>query len=348
MEKEIKYCRKRRKLKNYFLKGLAISGFVILILFLSFRNKKTEDIPLYTNNLFTSVYHAGNRQEHADKIVLIRVEGIILNSGDQWNVIANANDIADQLYNAGNDPSVKAVILYIDSPGGEITAVEKIYHHIKEIGKKGKKTIALMDSIAASGGYYISAGCDRIIAKKLTITGSIGVIIDSFKYYNLLGKIGVENEVYKTGEFKDFLNPTRPSTLKEQELVKNMLNESYEDFIGVVSTGRINKNKTLTAKYIKKSIIGDGRIFSGQEALNLGLIDQLGYYNDAVDEAIRLAHLDKKNTQIIRYEGKIGISDLLGRLLYKKFKINLELPGIERNTHIKSGNLYFLYPGALQ
>jgi len=278
---------------------------------------------------------------------LIRIEGIILNSEDRWNAIANANYISDQLYSAENDPFVKAVILYIDSPGGEITAVEKIYHHIKNIKVKGKKTIALMDSIAASGGYYISAGCDKVIAGKLTITGSIGVIIDSYKYYNLLNKIGVQDEVYKTGEFKDFLNPARPSTLKEQELVKSMLNESYEDFIQVVSTGRINQNRNLTVEYIKKSIVGDGRIFSGQEALVLGLVDRLGYYSDAVDEAIQLTKLDKNNVQIISYEGKIGIGDLLNRLLYKNFRINLEIPGINRNAHIKSGSLYFLYPGAL-
>ncbi len=347
MEKEIKNYKRKRRLKSYFFRGLLVLGIIILILVFSFMNKKTEDIPLYSNNLLTSVYHAGNSNEQTDKIALIRVEGIILNSGDKWDAIADANNISDQLYNAENDPSVKAVILYIDSPGGEITAVEKIYHHIKNIEKKGIKAIALMDSIAASGGYYISAGCDKIIAGKLTITGSIGVIIDSYKYYSLLNKIGVQDEVYKTGEFKDFLNPARPSTLKEQELVKNMLNEAYEDFIQVVSTGRINRSKSLTVEHIKKSAVGDGRVFSGQEALALGLIDRLGYYSDAVDEAIQLAKLDKKNVQIITYEGKIGIGDLLNRLLYKKFKINLEIPGVNRNTHIKSGNLYFLYPGAL-
>ena len=347
MEKEIKNYRKKRRLKSYFFKGMVVSGIIILILSFSFKNKKTEDVPLYSNNLFTSVYHAGNSSEQADKIALIKIEGIILSSEDRWDVIANANNISDQLYNAENDPSVKAVVLYIDSPGGEITAVEKVYHHIKNIEKKGKKVIAMMDSIATSGGYYISSGCDRIIAGKLTITGSVGVIIDSYKYYSLLNKIGVQDEVYKTGEFKDFLNPSRPSTLREQELVKNMLNESYEDFIQVVSTGRINQNKNLTVEYIKKSKVGDGRIFSGQEALALGLVDRLGYYSDAVDEAIQLAKLDKENVQIISYEGEIGIGDLLHRLLYKKFRINLEIPGVNRNAHIKPGNLYFLYHGAL-
>lgn len=347
MEKEIKNYRKKRRLKSYSFEGVVVLGVVILILLFSFMNRKTEVVPLYSSNLFTSVYHAGSSNEQADKIALIKIEGMILSSEDPWDAIANANSISDQLYNAENDPLVKAVILYIDSPGGETTAVEKIYHHIENIRKKGKKTIALMDSIAASGGYYISAGCDRIISGKLTITGSIGVTINNYKYYGLLSKIGVQDEVYKTGEFKDFLNPARPSTLKEQELVKNMLNESYEDFIQVVSTNRISKNKNLTVEYIKKSIIGDGRVFSGQEALALGLIDHLGYYSDAVDEAIQLAKLDKKNVQIISYEGKIGISSFLKRLLYKKFKINLEFPGVNRNAHIKSGNLYFLYPGAL-
>jgi len=349
MKQEIKNQRRKRNLKSYFFKVLVVFCIIILILLFSSRNKKTEDVPLYTNNLFTSVYHTGSHSEYADKIALIRVEGIILNSENNWswNTIASANNISDQLYNAENDSSVKAIILYIDSPGGEETAIEKIHHHIKSVEKKGKKTVALMNSVAASGGYYIAAGCDRIIAGKLTITGSIGVIIDSYKYYNLLSKIGVQDEVYKTGEFKDFLNPARPSTLREQELVQNMLNESYEDFIQVVSAGRINKDKSLTVDYIKKSIIGDGRIFSGQEALNLGLIDKLGYYSDAVDEAIQLAKLDKKNVQIITYEGKMGIGELLSRLLYKKFSINLEIPGINRNAYIKPGSLYFLYPGAL-
>lgn len=348
MEKEIKNCRKTKSSKSYFLKGLVVFGIMILILLLSFTHRKAEDIPLYSNNLFTPVYYAGCSSEQADKIALIRIEGIISNTEDSWwDATTNANNISDQLYNAENNPSIKAVILYIDSPGGEITAVEKIHHHIKNIEKKGKKVIALMDSIAASGGYYISAGCDKIIAGKLTITGSIGVIIDSYKYYNLLNKIGVQDEIYKTGEFKDLLNPARPSTPKEQELIKNMLNESYEDFIQVVSMGRKNQNKNLTVEYIKNSIVGDGRVFSGQEALVMGLVDRLGYYSDAVDEAIHLAKLDKKNVQIISYESKVGISDIINRLLYKKFKINLEIPGVNRNAHVKPGSLYFLYPGAL-
>lgn len=348
MEEEIKKCRKKRKLRRYFLRIVIILAIFLLVLFLSFYNRRAADVPLYSNNLFSSVYYAGKNADSADKIALIRVKGIILNSGAQWDEIANANSISDQLYDAENNPSVKAIILFIDSPGGEISAVEKVYHRIEEVRKHGIKVIALMDSVAASGGYYISAGCDRVIAGKLTITGSVGVIINSYKYYDLLGKIGVQDEVYKTGKFKDFLNPARPSTQQEQELVKNMLDESYDDFIQVVSRGRINSNGELTPEYIKKSAVGDGRIFSGQEALKLGLIDQLGYYDDAVDEAIKLSKMNKNNIQIISYEENIGFTDFIQRLLFEKFKLNVEIQGITRNAYIRPGNLYFLYPGYLK
>ena len=208
-----------------------------------------------------------------------------------------------------------------------------------------RPVVALFDSMAASGGYYVSAQSDWIISGRLSITGSIGVIIDSIKYYDLLGKIGVQDEVYKTGEFKDLLNPARPTTIPEKEILKNMVNESYNVFVEIVSQGRISKNKKLTAEYIKKSEIGDGRIFSGQEALKLGLVDQLGYYSDALDKAISLAGLNKNDVQVVKYEEKFTFEQFLSRLMVKNFKINLEIPGIKREGSIQPGNFYYLYRG---
>lgn len=338
--------RKKKKL-GCFLKTVIclVVAFVALIVLGSFFKTEEKDINLYSSEKVEQVYISGNRKA-INKIAVIQVNGIIANGGvDSWDKVASSDSISNQIYSAQIDPDIRAIILEINSPGGEISAIDKIYNYIKEFKVTKRPVVALFDSMAASGGYYISAETDWIVAGRLSITGSIGVIIDSIKYYDLLGKIGVQDEVYKTGEFKDILNPARPTTLPEKEILKNMIDESYNVFVGIVSQGRISRNKKLTPEYIKRSEIGDGRIFSGQEALSLGLVDELGYYSEAVNKAISLAGLDKSDVQIVRYEEKLTFAQLLSRLMFKNFKINLEIPGIKRETSIQPGNFYYLYRG---
>ncbi len=340
-----KLPKEKKKLGCFFKVIICVLAvFIGLIILGSILKTEKKDVNLYSSESVEQVYASGN-QNSLNKIAVIGVNGIIANGPDSWENIANADYIANQIYSAQIDPEVKAVILEINSPGGEVSAADKIYNYISNFKATKKPVVALFDSMAASGGYYISAQSDWIVSGRLSITGSIGVIINSYKLYDLLGKIGVKDEVYKTGEFKDLLNPARPTTVPEEQILKNMVDESYNVFVGIVSHGRISKNKKLTPEYIKKSEIGDGRIFSGQEALELGLVDQLGYYSDALDKAILLAKLDKNDVQVVRYEENFTFEQLLSRLMFKNFKINMEIPGFKKESSIQPGSFYYMYGG---
>jgi len=323
--------------------GLII--FVIIIGFLisgSF-NKITEK-PLSSSRSFKQVYYSGEADAKS-KIVLIKINGIILNSDNPWGSIANANDICEKLSMAAKDKNVKAVILDIDSPGGEITATDKIYHYVEKVKKANKPVIALMESVAASGGYYVAVGADYIIASRLTTTGSIGVIINSFNFYKLLEKIGIADEVYKSREMKDILNPARPRTPAEEKIVQDLVNESYNEFVKIVSEGRIVKDPKLTPEYIKDSIIGDGRIFSGSQALKLGLVDQLGYFEDAKEKAVSLAKLSKDNYKIISYKENLSFLDIFQKIVNDNFSLKVNINGLSQYISTEPGKMYFLYMG---
>lgn len=336
---------KKRKMGCFFkIVICVVLVFIGLVILGNLFRSDGKDVNLYSSEKIEQVYVSGN-QKSLNKIAIIYVHGIIINGVDAWDNVANADYIANQIYSAQIDPEVRAILLEVNSPGGEVSAADKIYHYIAKFKATNRPVVALFNSMAASGGYYISAQSDWIVSGRLSITGSIGVIIDNIKYYDLLGKIGVQDEVYKTGEFKDLLNPARPTTLPEKEILKNMIDESYNVFVGIVSQGRILKNEKLTIEYIKKSEVGDGRVFSGQEALKLGLVDQLGYYGDALDKAIFLARLDKNDVQVVRYEEKFTFEQFLSRFMVKNFKINLEIPGIKRESSIQPGNFYYLYRG---
>jgi protease IV len=327
---------------------IIISTITLFSIVAHFSSKiKLSDKPLNAKKSFSAVYHSGNRKSK-NKIVLINIKGLIADSNISWSQTATSENICDKLNMASSDKNVKAIILYINSPGGEITSVDRIYHTIQILRKQNIPVVAFLGSIAASGGYYLAAGSDIIIANRLTITGSIGVIINNIKYYNLLNKIGVEDDVYKSGKMKDILNPARPSNKVEKIIIQNLVMESYNEFVDIVSKGRVTKNKKLTVDYIKTSIVGDGRIFSGKQALKLGLVDDLGYFSDSVNAARKSAKLNKNNYQIITYDENLSFSDLIKRLVYKNTSINIDIPTINRLCKIDSGKLYYLYPGWLQ
>ena len=335
---------KPRRKMGCLIKGILgiVILFIVLVVIGSVFGEKENDVDIYTGSKIEQVYVSGSH-EAKNKIALIKINGIIMSGGKNWDEIVDADSVAAQIYNAQTDPEVKAIILEINSPGGEVSAADKIYNYLQNFRKTKRPVIALFDSMAASGGYYIAAQTDWIVSGRLSITGSIGVIIDSYKYFDLLSKIGVQDEVYKTGEFKDLLNGARPTTLQEKELLKNMLQESYNTFVGIVSNGRISKNAKLTSEYIKTSEVGDGRIFSGQEALNLGLVDQIGYYPDALNKALFLAKLNKENVQVVMYEEKLTFGQILGRLVKSSFNMSLEIPGVSQKAATRQGSFYYLY-----
>ena len=286
--------------------------------------------------------HISGRKESPNKIAVISIDGVILDNDSSWGNTVKMKTIRSQLKEAIQNEEIKAVLLYINSPGGEITATDIIHHHIKKLKQK-KPVVALLGTIAASGGYYTAAAADYIIANRLTITGSIGVIINNYNYYNLLKKIGVQDEVYKSREMKDILNPARPRTKSEKIIIQSLINESYDEFVKVVSDGRSDKNKKLTVDYIKNSDIGDGRIFSGSQALKLGLIDQLGYFDDALNKTVSLAHLKKNDYQVISFHKQVSFSEILQKFAAQASTITVKIPAIAQLNMLDPGKLYYLY-----
>jgi protease IV len=313
--------------------------FIFIIIALLFSSDISTN--LSSDTQLKETYISGRRNS-GNKIALISIEGIILSNDSSWGKTANMKTIRDQLKEAGRDENIEAVLLYINSPGGEITATDILHHNIEEL-RLIKPVVALLGTTAASGGYYAAVASDYIIANHFTTTGSIGVIINSYNYYNLLQKIGVLDEVYKSKEMKDILNPARPRTKGEKIIIQSLIDESYNRFVEVVSDGRIDKNKKLTIDYIKNSIIGDGRIFSGSQALKLGLIDQTGYYEDAVDKTAALAHLKQDDFQVISYQKQISLSDIFQKFVTRAHTVTVEVPAITQFSVLDPGKLYYLY-----
>jgi protease-4 len=289
--------------------------------------------------------------EHAkDKIAILEVKGMI--SSEPWSHSGKtmAAGIDDQLKEAAEDDAVKAVILKVDSPGGEVMASDDIATSIRKFQEKHKKpVIASMGSLAASGGYYVSAPCQYIVANELTLTGSIGVILHAMNYRGLLDKVGVEPVTFKSGRFKDMLSGTKKPEEQdpaEKQMIQDMIMETYNKFKQVVADGRgraekLNKGK---GKALAKNWadLADGRVLTGKQALENGFIDQLGNFEAAVDSAKQIAGISG-DAKLIRYEEPFDFTSLFslfGKSDAKKLKIDVgfDLPKIE------AGRPYFLSP----
>lgn len=205
-----------------------------------------------------------------EKIGVIPIQGAIIDS----------RHITSQLVRFKKDKKIKAIILRINSPGGAVGPTQEIYREIRRTIKT-KKVIASIGGIAASGGYYVASAADSIVANSGAITGSIGVIMEVLRFEDLLKKIGVSIEVIKSGEFKDIGSPHRELTEREKELLNSLIKDIQSQFVDDVAAGR-----GLSVDKVRQ--IADGRIFSGARAKELGLVDRLGNFHDAVDLAKNL------------------------------------------------------------
>ncbi|MGA1790771.1 MAG: signal peptide peptidase SppA [bacterium] len=212
------------------------------------------------------------------KIGLIKVEGVIVSS----------SSFIDQIKRVKDNDSLKALLIRIDSPGGAVTPSQEIYSEIKKFQKETKrKVVVSMANTAASGGYYIACPADRIMANPGTITGSIGVITILPNLKGLFEKVGYEEMVIKSGKYKDIGSSSREMTKEEKEILQNMVDDIHEQFIDAVSESReIEKEK------VKE--IADGRIFTGRQAREINLIDDLGTLEDAIMLAAELAGIPGK------------------------------------------------------
>lgn len=210
------------------------------------------------------------------KVALIRVEGPIL----------DADAVVDEIKEYTRNASVKAIVLRIDSPGGAVVPSQEIYEEVKTAAGK-KKVIASMGSMAASGGYYIASPASRIVANPGTITGSIGVILEIPNVERLMNKIGVTSQVIKSGKHKDIGSAFRGIKEEEKEILQGVMDNVHAQFIKAVSDGR-----KMDIENVKK--ISDGRIFTGEQALEQGLVDELGTLEDAIALAARMVGIKGK------------------------------------------------------
>lgn len=235
--------------------------------------------------------------------------------------IFDSSKVLRKIESMRNDKSVKAVVVRIDSPGGAVAPSQEIFGELKKL-KNDKKIVVSMGTVAASGGYYIALAADKIIASKGTITGSIGVIMKSMSVAQLVKWARLESRVVKSGKFKDSGSPFRPISEDEKIYFQGLIDNMYEQFVGDVASERhmpLEKLKTLA----------DGRVYTGEQALNLGLIDGLGNLYDALDEAKKMAGLPQSarviwpnefdNPWEIFLRGAMGHVDFLDEFINRHF-----------------------------
>jgi protease-4 len=290
--------------------------------------------------------------ESSDKLAILRVEGLIASAmgGD----LDLPRLIEAQLKLAEEDKRVKGVVLVIDSPGGEVLASDRIYQLIRDFQNKTQKpVVASMSALAASGGYYVAAPCRWIVAHDLTITGSIGVIMQGYNYRGLMNKIGLRPEVYKSGKFKDMLSgskdldnltPEEREQLKqERAMVQKLIDEAFDTFKTRVREGRAYAAKMNRAPNLRPNWeeYADGRILSGKQALEHGFVDQLGTLDDAVKYTARLAGVS--DPKLVTYGMPFDITRIL-RLLGKSEPTEIKVDLGIKVPQLKSGCLYYLSP----
>ncbi|ALC84712.1 hypothetical protein AM499_01965 [Bacillus sp. FJAT-22090] len=270
-----------------------------------------------SSEFYETVIEEGNMNE---RVALLTVNGVIQDTGSTGSLFAketyNHQFFLEQLEQAKTDDSVKAIVLQVNSPGGGVVESAQIYKEIREIQEEaGKPVYVSMGSMAASGGYYISASADKIFVNKETITGSIGVIMQSVNYGKLAEKYGVEFVTIKSGPYKDIMSPSREMTEEERELLQVMLNDSYEDFVDIIEQGR-----NMTEAEVKK--VADGRIVNGRQAVEAGLADEIGFIEDVI-QAIKTDN-DLEDAEVFEYGYSPSFSSLFAMKAQSFFGVDME------------------------
>ncbi|MGR6837350.1 signal peptide peptidase SppA [Syntrophomonas erecta] len=222
---------------------------------------------------------------------VIEINGPIAGgSVGSWTAGSSASgmQVMETIRQAGEREDIKVVVLRLDTPGGTSVAAQEIGIELDKLRKKGKKVVTSMGDVCASAGYWIACSSDYVVANEGTLTGSIGVIMEVANLEGLYDKLGIRTERIKSGEHKDMGSPARPLTDSERGILQNIVGDSYQQFLDQVLKGR--QGKIEPDELVK---IADGRVISGQQALELGLVDSLGNYYDAIDMARQLANLNQ-------------------------------------------------------
>lgn len=253
---------------------------------------------------------ATDSQRGKGRIAVVRVEGLISGGAGQLfgGGIAGSEGIARQLEKLAEDPAVDAVILRLDSPGGTVAAGHEIAAAVDFLRAEGKVVVASMGDTAASAAYWIAARCNSIVAAPTTTTGSIGVIIEAANLEGLYEKLGVDMEVIKSGPLKDMGSANRPMNPTERDIFQDMVDDMFDQFVDAVADGRDMPREEVLA-------VADGRVLTGRQAHSLGLVDRLGFFRDAVDEASNLAGLE--DPEVVEAETRHPFTHFLGAAMQR-------------------------------
>lgn len=260
--------------------GFGIGGFVFFLFLLSI--------------IFAKIL-LGEKKSFSigDEIGVLEVKGMIVDS----------QEFINQLHDFRDNERIKAVVLRIDSPGGVVGPSQEMYEEVKKFAQQ-KKVVVSMGSLAASGGYYIAAPATMIFANPGTVTGSIGVLMKLSNIQGLLGKIGMNSFVLKSGKFKDSGSPVRPMTREDKEIMQGVIDSMHGQFVKAVAEGR-----KIPVDEVKK--IADGRIFSGEQALKIKLVDRLGNLQDAIAETAKMVGIKGEPNLVYPPEKKRTLLDFL-------------------------------------
>lgn len=319
---------------------LSLAGNIALI-FLLAGSKLEEfgDTSRPTGLVETVVQKGKGTAGLQERIAIIELDDVIFS--DSTGPLGGdfVSDYVKLINYAATSNKVKAIILAVNSPGGEITASDIIYNAVKEADAK-KPVVVHMGSLAASGGYYISCGGRHIVATETTLTGSIGVIIQTPNISQLLNNIGVDVNTFTSGDFKDTLSAVRDMREEEREYVQELVMESYDRFCEIVASAR---PQFASADELKNSIVADGRIFTGVQAKDNGLVDEIGYIDTAIQKARDLGKAP--NATVVKYSGST-FAQLFGA--YAKTPVSqdikVDLDPDNNFVSLKRGMIYLLPP----
>lgn len=313
------------------------SMFVNLVLFAALvgvKGSNVASVRTLKEKEFDEVVVRQGGSGSTGKIAVIPLEGVIAHGAPGALGDDLVEDFKLALEQAQKDPEVKAIVISVDSPGGEITASDVLYNSLGKFSKS-KPSIVYFNSIGASGAYYTACGASYIMCNATTFTGSIGVIISTLNYRDLFGKIGLQSVVFKSGKFKDLLNGAREMTPEEQAYIQGLVMQSYDRFVGIVAKARGLDEQGL------RTGVADGRILSGTDALEAKLVNQLGYIEDAYEKARELGGVP--DAEVVRYKRVVTLGSLLkmfGEANSKAPEIKVDL--FENQVKMQPGRVYLL------
>ncbi|GEK34732.1 signal peptide peptidase SppA [Kurthia sibirica] len=286
--------------------------------------EKLTSTSLLESNMTRKTIEEGS---NTSQIALLKVDGTIQDTGDTTSILGsntgyNHQQFLKQLDDIKADTNVKGVVLSVNSPGGGVVESKQVYEKIKAIQDARKIPIYVsMGSMAASGGYYISAPADKIFVDEETLTGSIGVIMQAVNYSELADKYGVSFETIKTGPYKDIMSGSRKMTEGDRKILQSMVDDSYKRFLNVVADGR-----DLPMAAVKK--VADGRVMNGSQAVKAGLADDFGYTADAI--AALKQDKDMKGSKVFEYNTQDSISSLFSTKVSSLFGASAETQAITK------------------